>query len=580
MTTELARATADFAYYFRSLVAALGERPGWYGVFAEREPGAVHAYEGGTEVPPWDVVRALLHDLAAVHSAAPDPVETARAQSLHRAAVVAWDAAPGAEHALRARLDAVARAHDLAVMREREAARTLDQAAATAAPATAARLANALAWARDDRERAAARLAELTARLSAVTGRQPLPPEPGQEFWARRTAGPVAQEPPDSSAGWSADGGTRSAGHGYADGFDAAPAPASGRVPDPVPDPAPLQGRPQEDHPAADPGRNGSRRPGRAPFWGSRAPETASAEEAGDWDEAPRPERGSAKPPGTPASRRARFAPAAPEPSVSTPRGARFAGAPAAPAAPAAESAVIPLPGGVGKPRGARFAGAPTGAAVPAAAPVVPVVPAGRTAAPRGARFAGAPDAVREAPPERVVDPRWAAEAQAGAARLGELRRTGESGAAYMVLCEAAEGPAERLPYLVRELERTGLAADVATLLWEVAALPPAGLADAAAALAADGRTEDCWTLLHQVAARPPADIARVAAVLQDNARAAETGELLETLTRAHTPEDAVEVARTAPELTPALLAAAERVSKSRRRDIVAALRRAALPDH
>jgi hypothetical protein len=71
-----------------------------------------------------------------------------------------------------------------------------------------------------------------------------------------------------------------------------------------------------------------------------------------------------------------------------------------------------------------------------------------------------------------------------------------------------------------------------------------------------------------------------VAAVLLDSGRTAEAGELLETLTRVHTPEDAVEVARTAPDLIPALLAAAERVSKSRRRDIVAALRRAALPDH
>ncbi|MYS22675.1 hypothetical protein GTW78_21460, partial [Streptomyces sp. SID4948] len=60
MTTEPARATTDFAHYFRSLVAALGERPGWYGVFAEREPEAALAYRSGADVPPWDVVRALL----------------------------------------------------------------------------------------------------------------------------------------------------------------------------------------------------------------------------------------------------------------------------------------------------------------------------------------------------------------------------------------------------------------------------------------------------------------------------------------------------------------------------------------
>ncbi|MFC4031004.1 hypothetical protein ACFO3J_05915 [Streptomyces polygonati] len=575
MTTELARATTDFAYYFRSLVAALGERPGWYGVFAEREPGAVQAYSSGAEVPPWDVVRALLHDLAVGHGGAPDPAEAARAQALHRAAVAAWDAAPGAERALRARFDAAARTHDLALMREREAARALDQAAATAPGATTARLANTLAWSRDDRERAAARLAEIGARLAALTGRTDVAEagqdrgqdrgqdqrdrsqERGQDFWARRTAAPAG---PDAGA-------------------SAAWPPPENRI------------RPEV---RADP----VRRPARAPFWGAGAdadpPAAAPYEGPASWKEAadphpypqapgaPRPDNAPALPPNVPASRRARFAPRAPqapqnpqpaEPSVSAPRGARFAGAPALPLA---EPEVIPLPGGAAKPRGARFAGAPATAAEAAVVPA-PATPAGK--APRGARFAGAPE-MREAPPVRVVDPRWAAEAQAGAARLGELRRSGQSGAAYLVLCEAAEGPPERLPYLVKELERTGLAADVATLLWEIAALPPAPLAAAAASLAADGRTDDSRTLLRQVAARPAADIALVAAALEDNARTTEAGELLETLIRAHTPEDAVDVARTVPALTPALLTAAERVSKSRRRDIVAALRRAALPDH
>jgi hypothetical protein len=577
VTTEPARAAADFTYYFRSLVAALGEQPGWYGVFAEREPGAVRAYHSGVDVPPWDVVRALLHDLAAGHGTAPDPVEAARAQSLHRAAVAAWDAAPGAEHALRTRLDATVRAHDLALMREREAARALDQVAAAPGNATTSRLANALAWARDDRERAAARSAELGARLAAITGRTPMPDqgrqrgqERGQDFWARRSAGPG--EPDTGAAGpWPPDGRTAPGSQDHGGGF----------------------GRQHQEGEA--------RRSARAPFWGTGAAENARADDGmsgppGDPRDAPRPgspafggpgpAASPALPPNIPASRRARFAPQppqqpqspqrshAPEPTSSAPRGARFAGAPVTPTA---EATVVPLPGGPTKPRGARFAGAPT-AQDAAAAPVVPVVAAGKVA-PRGARFAGAPES-EEAPAAPVEDPRWAAEARAGAARLGESRKAGESGSAYLVLCEAAEGPAERLPYLVRELERTGLAADVATLLWEVAVLPPVPLAAAAAALAAGGRVDDCGTLLRQAAARPPADIAQVAAVLLDSGRTAEAGELLETLTRVHTPEDAVEVARTAPDLIPALLAAAERVSKSRRRDIVAALRRAALPDH
>lgn len=134
---------------------------------------------------------------------------------------------------------------------------------------------------------------------------------------------------------------------------------------------------------------------------------------------------------------------------------------------------------------GRRGGGRP---ALPTATAPEPVRPAVGPA-PRGARFAGAPE--RPQPQARpAFDPRWLTQARQEAARLGELRRTGRSGAAYVVICEAAEGPAPRLPYLIRELERTELSADVATLLWEVAALP-------AAPLAAAGRAGDCRTLLH-----------------------------------------------------------------------------------
>ncbi|WP_329137869.1 hypothetical protein OG552_28910 [Streptomyces sp. NBC_01476] len=556
MTTERARATADFTYYFRSLVAALGDRPGWYPVFAEREPGAARAYDSGSEVPPWDVVRALLHDLAAAHGAGPDPAETSRALALHRAAIAAWDTAPGAERALRARLDAASRAHDLAVLREHEAARTLDQGAATASEATVARLGNALAWARDDRERAAARLTELHARLVALPGRTPLQ-EYGQDVRARRAAAPAAQVVTEE-------------GTVYRERRDGQEARRPVR--------SPYWGT------GADTGTGAGRAAGNEPAQRSDRPGFDAWEGSGGPQDTPRgaePEAGSALPPNAPASRRARFAPAEPAATGrAAPRGARFAGAPAAPA-PGPEATVVPLPEQAAKPRGARFAGAPSAPAPAAAVPAVPAAATGK-AAPRGARFAGAPAApgAQETPEVPAEDPRLAADARAGAARLGELRRAGESGAAYLVLCEAALGPPECLPYLARELERADLGADVATLLWEVAVLPPDRLAAAAAALAADGRTEDSRTLLRQAAGRPAKDIATVAAVLHDSARSAEAGELLETLTRVHSPEDAVDVARTAPGLTPALLAAAERVSKSRRRDIVAALRRAALPDH
>lgn len=456
--------TTDFTRYFRSLVTALGRYPGWYEVFAAREPAAARAFEDGRELPPWDVVRAVLHDLAAAGGVAPDPVEEGRAAALHAAAVAAWDAVPGAEHALRRGLEATVRAYDLALLREREAARALARPAGPPGPAPDARLVAAHAWARDDRERAAARRAALQSRLAALA------------------AGPR------DTPSWAAD---RSGMH------DVDPAP---RLP------------------------------------------------AGEWF----------APPAAPAP--------APAPGgVAAPRGARFAGAAVEGPPPARGSARVRAP------RGARFAGAPQSEAA-AVAPAVPASPA-----PRGARFAGAPVAAeRQAP--RLADPHWTAEAGAAARRLGELRAAGHSGAAYVLLCEAATGPAERLPYLVRALEQAGLGADVATMLWETAALPPDALAAAAAALSAQDRAAECRTLLHQAAARPAAELAVAAALLSEAGHGAQAVELLQALARSRPPEDAVAVARARPALTAALLDAADRVSRSRRIDIAAALRRGGLP--
>ncbi|CAG6396177.1 hypothetical protein [Actinacidiphila cocklensis] len=363
--------TADFANYFRSLVAALGERPGWYGLYAARDP------EAGRGIPPWDVVRTVLRDLA-VNAGVEDvdPAEAGRAYALYRAALAAEDAEPGAEVRLSSRLAAAEEARESAMTRAREAAR------AYAHHSTPAR-AQALSWTRDDLTRATTRCKELHDRLTTLPGARPVPPS------------------------------------------------------------------------------------------------------------------GTATP--------------------------------------------VPEPGGPVAPRGARFAGAPQQAAEPARA---------------------------------VVDPRWVAEARQEAARLGRLRQTGESGAAYLVLCAAAEGPAERIPYVVRELERTGLAADVATLLWEIAALPPQAVAEAVAALAADGRAEDSRTLLHQVAARAAGDVALVADLLHGAGLGAEAGELLETVARARTADAAAAVARARPALTAALLAAAARVSPPCHRDLAAALTR------
>ncbi|MFF6960553.1 hypothetical protein [Streptomyces sp. NPDC008317] len=507
MTTELAGAATEFTFYFRSMVAALGDRPGWYGVFAGREPEAAHAYEGGADIPPWDVVGAVLHDLAAAVRAPLDEAEVSRARVLHRAAVAEWDAAPGAESALRLRLEVTSRARDMALLREREAARALDQAPADPAGAATARLANILAWARDDRERAAARCDELRARLAAFTA-------PPAADWFRQTPErhPAAQPSPPAER------------HSAAQLSPAA-----------------------ERHPAA----QLSPPPERDP--------AAPAARTASWARDPRPEEAARPRPAKAAGARTKGA--------SRPRGARFAGA----FEEAAGAEETPLERSV--PRGARFAGAPAAPAPQAETAQGPV-----RATPRGARFAGAPESAEPRQARPTLDPRWLAEARQEAARLGELRRTGQSGAAYVVICEAAEGPAPRLPYLLRELERTELAADVATLLWEVAALPGAPLAAAASELAAAGRTGDCRTLLHQAASRPPADLATIAGDLADAGHHEEAGELLRTLARARPPEDAAAVVRARPGLAVPVLDAAEAVSKSRRRDIVAALRRAGLP--
>lgn len=528
VTTGTDEAQARFTFWFRSVVAALGERTGWYGVFASREPQAARTYESGAEVPPWDVVLAVLHDLAARGGGLVDNAVAERARAMHREAVAAWDAAPGAREALRARLDAATRARDLAVLREREAVRALDHASATPSAPNAGRLTNVLAWARDDRERATARHADLRTRLAALSGAPELPAD-----WFRPAAHPGPTGPAGSAT-------------------PAAPATQAART---------AAGRPAP--------RWGEQEP-RSPHQSPQAARSPAPPPPGAFGETPAPE----PPPAAEASRRsARKKPK----DRGRPRGARFAGAfeedtgteepppPELPGTSAAPVATESL-------RGARFAGAPEGGARPA------VTAPGVAESPRGARFAGAGE-VREAPAAVVEDPRWAAQARQEAARLGALRQDGHTGAAYVVLCEAAEGPAARLPYLVRELERTGLGADVATLLWEVAALPPGPLAAAAAELAAAGRAEDCKTLLHQAAARPPGDIALTAAALCAAGRDDEAGELLGTVARARPAEDAAAVVRARHDLAAPLVAAAERVSKPRRRDVVAALRRAGLPD-
>ncbi|MET9743217.1 hypothetical protein ABZY90_34270, partial [Streptomyces sp. NPDC006422] len=75
----------DFATYLRGLNARLDQRAGWCGVFWRRDPEGMRACLDGVEVPPWDVVEALLNDLAATMGSEHAEREAARARALHRA---------------------------------------------------------------------------------------------------------------------------------------------------------------------------------------------------------------------------------------------------------------------------------------------------------------------------------------------------------------------------------------------------------------------------------------------------------------------------------------------------------------
>ncbi|MFD5544936.1 hypothetical protein ACFWIJ_45910, partial [Streptomyces sp. NPDC127079] len=57
----------EFANYLDGLLARLDQGGGWCAVFWRRDPDGMLACLGGREVPPWDVVTALLQDFAAAH---------------------------------------------------------------------------------------------------------------------------------------------------------------------------------------------------------------------------------------------------------------------------------------------------------------------------------------------------------------------------------------------------------------------------------------------------------------------------------------------------------------------------------
>ncbi|MEV0321015.1 hypothetical protein ACIBKX_11140 [Streptomyces sp. NPDC050658] len=159
---QLPEEVREFARYLRDLLARLDSGAGWCGVFWSRDPEGMRACVDGAEVPPWDVVEALLHDLAASYGERAAGQEAERARRLHRASLAAYDARPGGRQLLGERLDMMLTEQRYAVERQAELGRSI---AGAATAEEVERLNRDLAWVRDDHERATARCVELRERI-------------------------------------------------------------------------------------------------------------------------------------------------------------------------------------------------------------------------------------------------------------------------------------------------------------------------------------------------------------------------------------------------------------------------------
>ncbi|GGZ69846.1 hypothetical protein [Streptomyces bluensis] len=529
----------EFAIYLNKLLTRLDPGGGWCAVFWQRDPEGMRACLDGWEVPPWDVVEALLQDLATAYGPAAAAQEADRARVLHSASLAAHDARPGARDALADRLDVMIREQRYAAERTAELSERL-QTAATPEEAEALRL--DLAWAQDDHERATARCAEIRARLTNLARRAPHTPTRGAPHFQEADAGAVFRVPDRGRTHDRWEDGDQGRTH------DArAPHGRTGEAPD------------HRDHPGRAEAPAGAVRADESrsrPGVGPRAPGPLDTEDRFRFD-APGP-AAPADPGGTaPASEPRSEPPAAPAPKQRTKSKRR--------------------------PRGsARFAGmmdaeeTPPAAVVPTTAEPAPAAPATRT--PRGARFAGVADTAAAAQPQpqrrQPLDDEARREIIVTVQTLLTLRRDQRSGEAHVLLAEAAHWPAARYPLLAAELHRVGLGADWATLLWEAASLPADKLVAAADALAEAGRTVDGEQLLRQGVARPAAEIGASVLALADEGCEREVRALLDAYVRIRTPEEAVRSVAADPQrLGPLLLQAARRVSEERHWDLVHALR-------
>ena len=541
----------EFANYLDGLLARLDQGGGWCGVFWQRDPDGMQACLSGREVPPWDVVEALLQDLAAEYGHGVAAQEKERARALHAAALAAFDARPGSRDALSDRLDVMLREQKYAAERQSELGRLLNSAG-TREGADALRL--DLAWAHDDHERATARCAELRARIEQLDNYVHIQ---GTRAIHRDRHGNVFR----------VDDTFDDQNNAYAQNtaYDQNSAPH--RLP---------RQRDTEQIPVTGPqgGYDGAGRAADSDYW---QPDTTSREHAGyegtyGDGQAPDARRGYEE------FERANPDYGNPEPDLTT-------GATETPDQAAADRAAAdhaPAPKQRKRRRGsARFAGLAeddTAAPAPDPAAAVPEAPAPAPATrrtPRGARFAGAARPVERAQPKReALDDEARQVTVEAVQRLVGLRREGRSGEAHALLAEAAYWPAARFPLLAAELQRAGLGADWATLLWEAASLPADRLVGAADALVAAGRTADGEQILRQGVARPAAEIGEAVLALAAEGRRREIMALLDAYVRVRTPEEAARsVAADPQQLVPLLLEAAQGASDECHWDLVHALR-------
>ncbi|MFE2261346.1 hypothetical protein [Streptomyces griseosporeus] len=467
----------EFASWLDGLLTRLDQGAGWCGVFWQRDPDGMRACLDGREVPPWDVVEALLTDFAGRYGGQAAAAETDRARRLHAAALTAYDARPGARDALADRLDVMLREQRYAAERQADLTHRLTSATG---PEEARALRLDLAWARDDHARAAARCAELRGRIARLEGSR------------ARVAG-------EGLPGWPGSG---TAGFPPVDAGADPAGPEDGRTgASPVPGP-------RYDHPG---------RPARTHVHPEEAAPTR----------APSPSPAPVDPPASTTVHAGRAtdgpAPAAPVPKPRKRRrgSARFAGAVEDDVPPAvvpqvggAETAVTPGRDGGPAPRGARFAGAAEGEARPAEA-----------------RDRGLDDEARQEVLDSVARlGLLRAEGRSGeahallveaahwpAARFpllaAELQRAGLGADWATLLWEAASLPADRLVAAADALAAAGLGADGEQMLRQGVVRPAAEIGEAVRALAAEGRDREIAALLDAcVRVRTPEEAARSAA--------------------------------------------------------------------